>query len=239
MDGTLEFIETNGAFAGKTRVTRVCSPDPRCRHQLAAEHCPNDLLNLDSHEGFAGRPDKNGVMTVGADMHNPAQGRSDRAARFAEVFATHADAVFAYARRRTTNEEAEEVVSETFLTAWRRMDDVPAHALPWLIGVARRVLANRRRGDDRRHALDTRLRIAPAPVPDPADSVATRDEVTAALARLPLGEREFVTLMAWEGLSAADVAAALGVSRAAVYLRLHRARRRFEGLIAASTKEDQ
>jgi RNA polymerase sigma-70 factor (ECF subfamily) len=59
--------------------------------------------------------------------------------RFAGLYETHAGAVLAYARRRCGTDEAEDVLAETFLIAWRRQDDVPPDALPWLYAVARNV----------------------------------------------------------------------------------------------------
>src|SRR5439155_83532 len=87
-------------------------------------------------------------------------------------------AVFAYARRRATKDEADDVVSETFLVAWRRFDELPAEPLPWLIGTARKVLANRRRSDDRRDALVVRLRSLPgsSPSADPGEAWTTTAE---------------------------------------------------------------
>jgi RNA polymerase sigma-70 factor (ECF subfamily) len=72
--------------------------------------------------------------------------------RFQEFYRAHEAAVLAYARRRAPA-IAEDVVAETFLVCWRRLDDVPANALPWLYAVARNVLANERR---------KQARIAPA-----------------------------------------------------------------------------
>ncbi len=69
--------------------------------------------------------------------------------QFEQLYRQHAGAVLAYARRRTTQEAADDAVAEVFLIAWRRVDDVPAEPLPWLLGVARRVLANQRRGERR------------------------------------------------------------------------------------------
>jgi RNA polymerase sigma-70 factor, ECF subfamily len=72
--------------------------------------------------------------------------QSDEARRFEELFRSNYRAVLAYALRRADPETADEVVADTFLVCWRRLDEVPARALPWLLGVARRCLANRRRG---------------------------------------------------------------------------------------------
>ena len=79
--------------------------------------------------------------------------------RFEELFREHYGAVRGYALRRAPADLAQDAVSETFLVAWRRLDDVPADALPWLFGVARRVLANQRRSADRSSALERRLAV--------------------------------------------------------------------------------
>ena len=83
--------------------------------------------------------------------------------RFDGLFAAHFDAVRAYAWRRDPS-NADDVAAETFLVAWRRLEDVPTDALPWLIGVARNVRLNVLRAERRRTALGARLaeRSAPA-----------------------------------------------------------------------------
>ena len=68
--------------------------------------------------------------------------------------------VLAYALRRTSREQAEEVLAETFIVAWRRLNEIPDDPIPWLLAVARRVLANQRRATSRREALDQRLQLA-------------------------------------------------------------------------------
>jgi RNA polymerase sigma-70 factor, ECF subfamily len=82
---------------------------------------------------------------------------SPREHRFELLFRANYPAVRAYALRRSSGDSAQDVVAETFLVAWRRLDDVPADALPWLYGVARRVLANQRRTMRRSEALGERL----------------------------------------------------------------------------------
>jgi len=155
-----------------------------------------------------------------------ASGR-DPAARFTELFeATHRP-LLAYAVRRVTDPaDAADVVAEAFLVAWRRIDDVPdgADARPWMFGVARRVLANLHRGARRRLALAERLRAevveaVPAPTGGPSD-------VERAMARLGDDDQELLRLVAWEELARDEIALALGISRGAVRVRLHRARRR-------------
>ena len=86
--------------------------------------------------------------------------------RFEALFRAHAGAVRTYVRRRSDAEGADDVVAEVFLVAWRRLGDVPEDPLPWLLGVARRVLANRRRRASRDAALLNRIIFQPAtPLP--------------------------------------------------------------------------
>src|SRR3954471_20347596 len=77
----------------------------------------------------------------------------DGQSEFERLWARHHRRVHAYALRRTDRASAEDVVSETFLTAWRRRGEMPADELPWLLGVARLVLANQARSQRRRDAL--------------------------------------------------------------------------------------
>jgi RNA polymerase sigma-70 factor (ECF subfamily) len=168
-----------------------------------------------------------GVATPMTTDASPPRSSSPREQRLERLFAEHGRAVWAYARRRASAADADEVVSETFLVAWRRLDDVPGEARPWLLGVARRCLANVDRGQARQTALRQRLASErPPSAPDGAGPV------LAALARLSPGDREVLTLLTWDDLAPAEIAAVLGCTRTAVYLRLHRARRRLAALLA-------
>ena len=149
--------------------------------------------------------------------------------RFDQLWRDHAPAVVRYARRHVLPDDVEDVVAETFVAAWRRLDEVPEFGLPWLLGVARHVSANVRRGHRRRDALTERVGAQPAG--DPAWPVGGPDDaVTAALHRLSDADRELLTLLAWDGLSHEEAAEALGCTRGALKVRLHRARRRFAAL---------
>jgi RNA polymerase sigma factor (sigma-70 family) len=144
--------------------------------------------------------------------------------------------VLGYALRRADSpEDAADVVSETFMIAWRRLDEVPVgdEARLWLYGVARRVLANQRRGQQRRERLNARLRDEVAVVSARAEAgrPAPDSAVMAALARLDEADRELITLVAWEGLDRDQIATMLGCSRATIRVRLHRARRRLARLL--------
>jgi RNA polymerase sigma factor (sigma-70 family) len=142
--------------------------------------------------------------------------------RFTRLFDAHFRSVSAYARRRTTSAEADDAVAETFLVAWRRLDEVPENAKPWLLGVARRVLANQRRAAGRRGALAERI----ADQAGDSDARRPRPPVLRALSRLSEPDREVLLLVAWDGLSTAEGAVALGCSQTAFKVRLHRARGR-------------
>lgn len=138
--------------------------------------------------------------------------------------------VLAYALRRTSREEAEEVVAETFIVAWRRLDDVPDDPIPWLLAVARRVLANQRRAAGRRKALDQKLgsarRAGSFVAPDPAEEIGARMTFDEALRQLSEWDREALLLVAWEGLDNPRAAVVMDCSTASFTVRLHRARRR-------------
>lgn len=134
--------------------------------------------------------------------------------------------VWAYAVSRAGRQVADEVVSETFAIAWRRLDDVPEPALPWLLGVARNVLRDNIRAETRREALNAELRAWTEG--DVADQVTERLGVLRALAELPEDDREILILIAWQGLSPKDAAHVVGCSSAAFRVRLHRARRRLK-----------
>ncbi|MFC9690729.1 RNA polymerase sigma factor [Kribbella sp. NPDC056951] len=154
-----------------------------------------------------------------------------RLARFEDLFTCHHDDVLRYfVRRLDIRADAADLVAETFLVAWRRLDDVPeGQILPWLYGVARRVLSNHRRGESRRHGLADRLRDdLRTAVPDPEPVAVEAAEV---FKQLSDTDREVLSLAAWEGLDTTQLAAALGCSRNAAMVRLHRARRRLERLL--------
>ncbi len=160
-------------------------------------------------------------------MHEP---RAAIEARFTEVFEAQYAAVLAYARRRSRLEaDAQESAAETFMVAWRRFDELRDERvmLPWLYAVARRVIANRRRGEARRNRLLDRLAaFLPRAAPAPSVNEVDLDPVLWALARLSEGDQELLRLIAWEGLSNGEAALVLRCSPANVSVRLHRARNR-------------
>ena len=151
-----------------------------------------------------------------------------RSERFEDLYRENYAAVRAYALRRTASDLGQDIVAETFLVAWRRLDDVPDDALPWLYGVARKILANQRRSAGRRGALERRLAasVPAAGSHDPREGVADAEIMRCALGRLSGRDREALMLVGWHALSGARAARAAGCTRAAFAVRLHRARAR-------------
>ena len=166
-------------------------------------------------------------------MTSPALADEDR---FRLFYATHFDALLAYAVRRVTRpEDAADVVADAFLVAWRRVHDLPPgdEARLWMYGVARKVLANQRRSGQRRDRLGQRLRqqLGQTVTADPSGEVTERVAIKAALARLSELDREVLSLTAWEELEPREIAEVLGVSAQTVRTRLSRARCRLRDLI--------
>src|SRR4051812_40403011 len=119
-------------------------------------------------------------MAAPSTAHDREPGAAER---LESLFRGHHRAVSAYARRRVPGEAADDVVASTFLVAWRRLDDVPADSLPWLLAVARNVIATQQRGSRRRGALRARLEHA-AVDPRPPLVEEPPGQVAAALGRL-------------------------------------------------------
>jgi RNA polymerase sigma factor (sigma-70 family) len=148
--------------------------------------------------------------------------------RFTALYERYHDAVRRYVSRRAESDDVPDVVATVFLTAWRKVSDIPdAEPLPWLYGVARRVLANNVRGAQRARRLAAKIAGQPDDVAtDHANAVANRVDIAAAFDRLSEDDREVLRLVAWERLEPAQAALVLGCSRATFAMRLLRARRR-------------
>ncbi|MGH2876453.1 MAG: RNA polymerase sigma factor, partial [Solirubrobacteraceae bacterium] len=150
--------------------------------------------------------------------------------RLEDLFRRHEPTVVAYVRRRAPEDIVDDIVAETFLVAWRRLGDVQEPALPWLLGVARRVLSTHRRGDKRRRELGNRLAAAQS-MSVPAWSEYGEERAVGALATLSEKDREALTLTAWEGLTPQQAAVVLDEPAARFRVRLHRAKRRIKAVL--------
>jgi RNA polymerase sigma-70 factor, ECF subfamily len=166
---------------------------------------------------------------------------SERERRFDALFAAYGSDVVAYCGWRAASaSDAQDATAEVFLTAWRRLDDVPEGdaARVWLYAAARRVLANQRRSSRRRVALSERLALEADSAPQESPVLGDEEAlVHEALGRLGSRDREVLLLAEWEGLSPAQIAGVLGCLTVTARGKLHRARRRFgavfEELLAA------
>jgi len=157
---------------------------------------------------------------------------------FGVLFEEHARAVYNHAFRLTGSwSAAEEVVSLTFLEAWRLRQTVRPEGgslLPWLLGIALNVARNTNRTVRRHQAAMSRL-PKPQEIPDFADDLAGRlddaarlQSVRTAIAGLRRGERDVLALCVWSGLNYAEAAEALGVPVGTVRSRLSRVRRKLQ-----------
>jgi RNA polymerase sigma-70 factor, ECF subfamily len=156
---------------------------------------------------------------------------SDEQERFERVFNNCHRAVYAYASRRVSPEAVQDIVSETFLVAWRRHSELDGDPLPWLFGIARRVVANQLRGNARREALRDRLHSEPW-VLEQNLSMGRDFKLMRALRELTERDREALMLIAWEELDHRAAAEVMGCSTAAFTVRLHRARRKLASALA-------
>lgn len=146
---------------------------------------------------------------------------------FTRCWRDDAPRVMAYARRHVGDQEAHDVVSETFLAAWRRWDDVPDPAVAWLLVTARQVMSNQHRSARRRKDLADRIVLLDSVATtegDTLESVLRRREALEQLASLSEEHREALLLVTWDGLTTEEAAAVLGLRPTAFRRRVSRAR---------------
>jgi RNA polymerase sigma factor (sigma-70 family) len=168
--------------------------------------------------------------------------RGKRESRFHDLYQGNYRLILAYAVRRVVPaDDAGDVVAEVFATAWRRLADVPPPPGDrlWLYGVARRVIAGRRRSASRVRRLTGRLQASyhPGSQPLPGGDDLVHDRLLAAVAGLRPAEHEALLLVVWEQLSHAETAEVLGCSANAVAIRVHRAKARLRALLAPAAPD--
>lgn len=146
-----------------------------------------------------------------------------------QLFHDHAAVVYSFASQRLDPHAARDVVAETFAIAWKKIDHIDEPALPWLLGVSRKVIANEHRGRRRRTAAVERLSSSEtqAELASPLDRVAA----LAAFNSLSANDQELLMLHGWYDLSAEDAARVLNCSKRTYAVRLHRARSRLAALL--------
>ncbi|MGW0876744.1 RNA polymerase sigma factor [Streptomyces sp. NPDC002755] len=166
-------------------------------------------------------------------------------ARFEALVRAVAQPLHRFLLRRADADTVEDILSETLLVLWRRIEDVPwpntglvidpDDVLPWCYGVARGCLANARRAQQRRLRLREKLltRAQQSPAAGPADHT----DLHAALGVLSELDREVVLLWAWEDLAPRQIAEVTGLTANAVSIRLHRAKKRISARLTRKTAE--
>lgn len=167
----------------------------------------------------------------------------ERKSAFRRIYDTYYGHIVAYAHRRAPGNEADDVVADTFLVAWRRLEEIPdGLTLPWLYGVARRVLSEDRRSRSRRGRLVAKVgrHLGSGEFAVPADEgVGDEEIVHQALARLRPHDRELLRLAEWEDLSHTQLAAVFGCTVNAITIRLHRALRRLAAELRTLDRETE
>ncbi len=161
-----------------------------------------------------------------------------RRARFERLFAESYEPLQRYVRRRSSAADADDVVADALLVAWRRLDEIPADAaVAWMYGVARNCLANRHRSTARSERLA--LRVADAERTSQQQSAELDDPaLDDALAQLGELDREVIRLWAWEQLTPAEIAVVLGTTSNATSIRLHRVKQRLAEILSEGRKKE-
>jgi len=162
-----------------------------------------------------------------------------RRERFEALAPSLVDPLRRYLARRTDPATADDVLAETLLVCWRRLDELPDDPLPWSYGVARNCLANAQRGVRRQERLAARIAVVDPPAataPGPGD-VGDPDLIEA-LAALREKDAELLRLWAWEQLTPAEIAEVLGITPNAASIRLHRAREKLRGQLTSGKTSD-
>ncbi|MCO1340302.1 hypothetical protein BJH93_15645 [Kocuria polaris] len=165
--------------------------------------------------------------------------RSQRGDEVTAVLTANSADLLAYFQRRVQQQDAADLVAETMMTAWRRVDDLPAGAEParmWLFGIARNVLANAERGERRRWRLANKLRL----MLGRGESAAAADsgaEVRDAVANLGAEQAELIRLVHWDGFTLKQAADVLGMPPSTARGRYAQAKVRLAELLAEDDVE--
>lgn len=162
----------------------------------------------------------------------------ERRSRFDRLYRAHVDRVMNYCLLHLAPSAAEDAVADTFLVAWRRIDDVPDPAVGWLILTARNTIYTRYRAQAKAQTLVERLSRITSLAAEPVEVTVERPEMLlAALATLTEDEREALLLTAWDGLSGEDAAEVIGCRHGALRMRLHRARQKLSEALGEASPE--
>ncbi|GGS39053.1 RNA polymerase sigma factor [Actinokineospora fastidiosa] len=188
---------------------------------------------------------------MAADDVRPDLLAEDAATVFGDLFDRYARSVHRYLARRVGEGAADDLLAETFVTAWaarRRYDPGRAAVRVWLFGIATNLCRKHRRDELRNLDLSARLsrREVGTALPeseaiDRVDAAARVGRLASALIALPAADRDVLLLTAWAGLTPAEAGAALGIPAGTARSRLHRARsalRTAEARLATAPTQD-
>jgi RNA polymerase sigma factor (sigma-70 family) len=160
--------------------------------------------------------------------------------RFAILYDRHHQRVHRYVARRLGHDLADDLMAETFLIAFQgraRYDLAYADARPWLYGIATNLIGRRHRAETRfwrfiaQTGVDDTVEPPIDQVTDRVTAQSMRRELASAVAGLPRGQRDVLLLTAAGGLSAEEIASALGIAKGTVHSRLNRARKKMRNVL--------
>lgn len=135
-----------------------------------------------------------------------------------------------YARALAGALHADDLVQDTVERAWRKLDQRGGEMRPWLFSIMHNLHVDQlRRPGLALQELDDDT-VLPAPEHAPGQAIAI-GEMDAALARLPLGQREVILLVALEQMPYEQVAATLDIPVGTVMSRLSRGRDKLRALL--------
>lgn len=155
-------------------------------------------------------------------------------AEYTRLVNDHSRSVYRYVMRRLSDwSSCEDVVSETFLVAWRRRDQLPPRdrELAWLYAIAYRVLSNQRRSRDRRNRLTVRMALERRDMGLDGEDTIEVESVMKVVKHLREHDRVLLEHVYWERLTYREIADVLGISVNAVGIRINRAKRSLRLLI--------
>lgn len=164
--------------------------------------------------------------------------KQNREARFSKLYELAYTDVLRFIQRRAGPDQAEDIVHEAFLAAWRRLDEIPpkhGDARAWLFATARNCLLNNQRGQARQGALAVRVATRTSTFADSESELThQRIDLASAWQRLRPEDQEVLALAIWEDLPSPQAGQVLGISSAAYRIRLHRARKSLRRELDAS-----
>ncbi|GAA2162954.1 RNA polymerase sigma factor [Actinomadura napierensis] len=200
------------------------------------------MTAIRSRQRAGGAPDAETAGTHASDAEVIRHSAHDPE-RFAVLFDRYAAQIHRYAARRLGTQTADDIVAETFLTAFRKRGTYDLGrplARPWLYGIATTLVARHHRGEERHYRALQRTGIDPLPEPE-AEAVVARVAAQqqerllgGALSALPAGDRDVLLLVAWGDLGYEEVGEALGIPPGTVGSRLNRARRKLKAALGGA-----